>query len=144
MKLNSLFSFVYIALILHCASANRGAENIGTFTPSEENGISLTSNNKGETADYTFTFTASNTLPAGNTVKIYFPEQYASGLGITTCVSNLGTCVVAVRDVTITLTNTMSHGSLTTLTLTGVTNPANQGGTGPFKLESWKGTYLVD
>ena len=144
MKLNSLFSFVYFALILHCAVANRGNENIGTFAPSEENGISLTSNNMGETADYTFTFISSNTMAAGDKLKIYFPEQYASGLGVTTCTANLGTCTITVREVEITLTNTLSHGSLQVLTLTGVANPTTQGGTGPFMIESWKGTYLID
>ena len=104
----------------------------------------MTSNNAGETVDYTFSFTASNTLPAGEKVKIYFPEQYASGLGITTCACNLGTCTITVRTVEITLTNDMSHGSSTTLTLTGVANPTTQCGTGPFKMESYKGTYLVD
>ena len=47
---------------------------LGTLTPIGTNPITHTKSNKGEFADYTFTFSPENVIPEGGTIEVIFPS----------------------------------------------------------------------
>jgi hypothetical protein len=123
----------FMALLLALAASQQGADTIGTITMEEEKGIVLTVNNTGETVNYTFNFRATNSVPAGGLLKITFPEQFPTGLGLTTPTCSLGTCTVSGRVLTVTLTSDLVVTTYNTLVIYSVPTPSSSsGGTGPF------------
>lgn len=122
-----------------------GLDFIGTLTPYDEPAVSMSINNAGETADYTFKYIPSTTIPAGGTVTVTFPEQFDSSLGMTgnpTCTS--GTCTRSGRVVTVTLTAEATLLKASSFVIKGVLNPSKSGGTGNFDLQSRKGVNILD
>jgi hypothetical protein len=144
MKRFGLQSFIALAALFGICMATEGFDTVGTIIPTEENPILAKSTNLDQVVSYTFKFLTTHSVPVGGQVKITFPEQYISGLGLSSPVCTMGTCSVFGRTVTIVLTTAISNNNQVSIVIDAVKNPASQGGTGPFILQTYRSTYLVD
>ena len=84
----------------------------GTLTPIGTNPVTHTKSNKGEFADYTFTFAPESVIPSGGTIEIIFPSQFKSGLGVVYNSSNFCSysCTVTGHLVTMTVQADLLNG----------------------------------
>ena len=132
-----------VCMPLHVSSL--GKDSIGLLKPVDELAITSSPTNRGVFADYSFSFIPSNTIPVGGLVQVTFPQQYASGLGLTatpSCVPT--TCAASGYIVSFTLTTACVYGSVCVLQVNSLLNPSTAGGTGPFQLVSSVNSYILD
>ena len=125
----------------------------GFITPKTAIPISLSYNNKSYVSDYTFKFQIETTTSSTSTLTIEFPSSFASGLGTNgTCTAEddkgnaFSTCTVNGLVATIgigELSNSPVEHTYT-LILKSITNPTNNGGSGYFKLATFKGINELD
>ena len=141
----SLWKLLLSACFLLTSVSGLGFDAVGILTPSSELGVESSYTNVNEVADYQFGFIPETTIPVGGLLVVTFPLQYLDGLGISGSPSCTGgSCTLSGRTVTITVSGALSAGVAQSVTITGVTNPAFDGGTGPFSLSSYKGDTLLD
>ncbi|OMJ89673.1 hypothetical protein SteCoe_8125 [Stentor coeruleus] len=132
----------YILLIYQVQSL--GFDQLGTIWPAGSLPISNSYTNLKKTSDYTFTFSLDHSLDSNSKITVKFPSQFISNLGISLCLSSLGTCTVSDRTVTTTLSSPLYRNRITSLIIYNINNPDKEGGTGNFELKSWKGNNLID
>lgn len=148
------FKGLLVCLVL---AVTLGAElQAGQIKPKTSKPISMTYNNKGYTTDYTFKFQIENATPSTGILKIIFPtDRYDSGLGISTaptCTAQdekgnaYSSCSVSGRVVSIAFSDISNSpvDNTYTVTIKNVKNPTSEGGTGFFRLQTWKGINLID
>mmetsp|Transcript_20203 Transcript_20203/g.17373 ORF Transcript_20203/g.17373 Transcript_20203/m.17373 type:complete len:130 (+) Transcript_20203:31-420(+) len=83
-------------------------------------------------SDYTFKFSPETTIPAGGLIKVIFPSQYRTGLGIPLSPSCSVPCEIDEYTVTFTLEEQVLAGASAEVTIEDVENPTSKGGTGNF------------
>ena len=121
-----------------------GYDSIGTIWPTGALPISNSITNALKISDYTFTFYTNHSLQANSNIIVTFPSQFISGLGISSCLSSLGSCIVSGTAVTVTLSNPLYQSKTYSLTIFGIQNPSLEGGTGNFMIQSFQGVNLID
>lgn len=134
-----------LAVCMPLQVTSLGKDSIGLLKPVDELAITSSLTNRGVFADYSFAFIPSNTIPVGGLVQVTFPQQYASGLGLTatpSCVPT--TCTASGYIVSFTLTTACVYGSVCVLQVNSLLNPSTAGGTGPFQLVSSINSYILD
>lgn len=119
----------------------------GLISPSKLHpAIANTITNANQYSNYTFNFILETTIPANSTLKIIFPQQFSSNLGInlvgnTTCSYS---CSIEDNAVTFVLPNGMTKLIESSATIVNVKNPTSSGGTGHFQLITMYNTYIFD
>lgn len=142
---SSGLGLILLAVCLPLQVASLGKDSIGLLKPVDELAITSSPTNLGAFADYTFSFVPSTTIPVGGLVQVTFPQQYSSGLGLTSapgCVP--ASCTASGYLVSFTLTTACVYGSVCVLQVNSVLNPTAVGGTGPFQLVSTFNSYTLD
>ena len=76
----------------------------GTLQPYGVNNIYSSVANRAQSADYTFSFIPDTTVPAGGLVRVFFPNQFDSGLGIASTPECSVPCTLSGNIVDFTLT----------------------------------------
>ncbi len=106
-------------------------------------GVALDTTDAGSEGDVTVTFTTTNGLPAGGSVRVTFPAGFdVSGVGVESSTGLNGTASAAHAGQVVTVTTDQATGNLVdastavTLVLTGVRNPDAPGATGTFTIET--------
>lgn len=114
--------------------------------PSTTRQIRSTIANQNEVANYTFGFTLENRLPAGGFIEVTFPTQFPFGLGYnSTNVLKCSTpCTLVNRSVSFSFSNDLLPGVANEVSVYGVVNPPQKGGTGHFWIKSLKGGQYID
>ena len=123
----------------------------GLLVPKTSIPVRLSYNNSKATSAFTFKFQLETAVPATGQLLIYFPADFSTTLGVTTCKvvddkNALYSCSVASRVVTVAvgyLSNSPVDNTYS-FSVVGVTNPSNQGVTGHFRLETYSGINLLD
>jgi hypothetical protein len=123
----------------------------GTIVPDDAHAIKASRSNAGETSTYSFKFRTATRITDGPSVAIIFPEQYASGLGISTCsgyhVNNTQnpsvSCTVTANTVNFPVTGNLDAG-IHEFKVMGVKNPTTSGGTASFKVRALSNNFVVD
>lgn len=116
----------------------------GTLQPPDELAVSNSATNKKEVVDFTFRFVPQTTVPAGGFLDILFPSQFARGLGLGSTPVCSQPCSVFNWTVTVTFSTEVTAGVLFTLVVYSVTNPAAEGGTAFFHLQTRTGNNVLD
>jgi hypothetical protein len=134
---------ILLLLKIHISNSS-GLDEIGTIWPAGELPISNSYTNMLKKADYTFTFYTDHSLTSNSLIKVQFPIQFQSGLGISSCSSSLGPCSVLINIVTISVSYPLYSPKIYNFTIFAVQNPSSEGGTGNFILSTWQGGNLID
>lgn len=123
----------------------------GLLAPKTSTPVQLSYNNSKATSAYTFKLQIETAVPATGQLLIYFPPEYSTTLGVTTCKvtddkGTLYSCSIATRVVTIAvgLLSNSPVDNTYIFSVVGVTNPSAQGVTGHFRLETYSGINLLD
>ena len=116
----------------------------GTLQPPDELAVSNSATNKKEIVDFTFRFVPQTTVPAGGFLDILFPSQFARGLGLGPTPLCSQPCSVFNWTVTATFSTEATSGVQFTLVVYSVSNPAAEGGTAFFQLQSRTGNNVLD
>ena len=132
-----LFCLVYQVISL-------GLDEIGTVWPSGTLPISNSFTNADKISDYTFTFFTEHSLPRFSNLNVVFPSQYPENLGVSSCLSSLGTCIIDNTTVQVTLSDPLYRFKKTNLIVYGIQNPSSQGGTGNFRILTYENSNLID
>lgn len=132
------FSFVLFWLFLIQKS-----RQVGTIWPGATVPIENSIANKDQFSTYTFTLYLETTLYDGALIEVEFPDQYDSGLGISSP-SCTYECSVSDNTVTFNVDETLEAGVIFDIYVEGVQNPSSKGGTGNFMIWSKQGQNIVD
>lgn len=119
----------------------------GLVSPSKlRPAIANTITNANQYSNYTFNFILETTIPANSTLKVVFPQQFSSNLGInlvsnTTCSYS---CSIEDNAVLFLITNGLTKLIESSVTIVNVKNPTSSGGTGHFQLITIYNSYIFD
>ena len=116
----------------------------GTLLPTDELAVSNFVTNKNEVTDFTFRFVPQTSVPAGGFLDILFPSQFTRGLGLGASPVCSLPCTVFNWTVTVTFSADVIYGVQYTVVVYSVTNPANEGGTAFFQLQTRQGVNVLD
>jgi hypothetical protein len=124
----------------------------GYITPKTTNPIFPTYNNAQYVADYTFKFQLETPTSVTSTLAIEFPDSYPDNLGSGTCTTSdekgnaYASCTILNKTVTVLIGALSSSPKIHTygVTVTNITNPTLDGGSGWFRLKTYKGVNLLD
>ena len=122
----------------------------GKVTPEAHNPVLLTRANVNEYSDYTFQFSLATGILTGSTIDIEFPQQYVSGLGITTCsafaIEEIAKIdfICSVSDRKVTINMSVIEAGVLKIGIRDVLNPSTDGGTGTFRIWTYYNNTLRD
>lgn len=117
---------------------------LGFLTPYGTNFIEASIANKNQYADYTFNFVPETLIPAGGGLRVIFPSQYTSGLGVSTAPTCSVPCTVSGYTVEFTFNTEILAGKAASAQIMQILNPGSKGGTGNFQLQTIYGINVLD
>lgn len=106
--------------------------------------ITTTVANYNEYSNYTFRFNVSTRLPVGGYVRVTFPLQFESGLGIPFLPNCTLRCSRVERSVSFYFTEDLFPGLIYNMTIYNIKNPNQIGGVGQFQIRTYLGVNLLD
>ena len=138
-------SRVFLSLIVVAAlSQAYPTELHGYLEPPDELAVSNSVTNRNEISDFTFRFIPETTVKAGGYLDIVFPKQFERGLGLGSAPTCSVTCSVFNWTVTVLFDREVTAGVEQTVVIYSVTNPAAEGGTAYFQLQTRHNSNLLD
>ena len=131
--------------ILIVKVAGLGYDNVGIIYPKGELAVSNSITNAGQYADYNFTFSTTNGIPAEGVLSITFPSQFDNNLGVAgnpACSESF--CSLEGYTVKVLFKKEIVSEKVYSVIIYSLKNPKNPGGTGNFKMYSSYSGYMID